>query len=66
MLNTGVLVGKPKIMIIQSCRGCAIEINTGILVGKPKIMAIQSCRGCECLILRGTGGKTLDHGDPEL
>ena len=44
-------------MIIQSCRGCAIEINTGILLGKPKIMAIQSCRGCECLILGALVGK---------
>ena len=44
------LVGKPKIMVIQSCRGCECLI-LWVLVGKPKIIVIQSCRGCKCLIL---------------
>ena len=51
------LVGKPKIMVIQSCRGCECLI-LGVLMGKPKIKVIQSCRGCECLILGVLMGKT--------
>ena len=50
------LVGKPKIMVIQSCRGCECLIPE-VLVGKPKVMIIQSYRGCECLILEVLMGK---------
>ena len=50
------LVGKPKIMVIQSCRGCECLILE-VLMGKLNIMVIQSSRGCECLILEVLMGK---------
>ena len=50
------LVGKPKIMVIQRCRGCECLILE-VLMGKLNIMVIQSSRGCECLILEVLMGK---------
>ena len=54
--DVDILVGKPKIMVIQSCRGCECSILE-VLMGKLNIMVIQSCRGCECLILEVLMGK---------